>query len=190
MRKIVELSIIVTVVGLCIYGGKAYAAQDDKGVQQLLSNIQKELITIQNAIEGISCNRVATIKGIAYAEGGAGAKPISGEKTLVSLTGPGTLVAALLQKQGGACGLTCGLTSVWLEVDGQTILDQNIIALKNLGLNQYNPFGVVVFTGPTGIDTVTIGFPQPIAFTQSLKLKTIVIEENVEQIIGRVIYGE
>lgn len=105
---------------------------------------------------------------------------------LVTLSGPGTFVAARLTKQGGATGLT----AVSLSIDGKTVVQRNIVALKNLGMTQNNPFGVVVFTSPVGIDAVTIGFSQPIAFEQSLVLSAIVGETGVIQIIGTIIYGE
>ena len=104
---------------------------------------------------------------------------------LVDLVGPGTFVSARLVKQGGATGLT----AFSLEIDGNVVVQRNIAALKNWGMTQSNPFGVSVFTNGS-IDTVTIGFVQPIEFENDLIFSAIVNEANVVQIIGTVIFGE
>jgi hypothetical protein len=57
-------------------------------------------------------------------------------------------------------------------------------------LTENNPYGVVVLTGPGGIDAVTISFQQPLVFQDNLTLRAIVGEPGVEQIIGTVIYGD
>lgn len=133
----------------------------------------------------------ARIKGAASKEGLVAYDPVTGDIAqetydLVNLDGPGTFVAARLTKQGGITGLT----AISLSIDGKTVVQRNIVALKNFGMTQNNPFGVVVVTSPVGIDTVTIGFSQPIAFEESLVLSAQVGESGVVQIIGTVIYGE
>jgi hypothetical protein len=107
-----------------------------------------------------------------------------GDHTLVSISGAGKFVSARMTKQGGA-----GFTAFVLELDGKTIENRNFIALKNIGLTQHNPFGVAIFTSAAGIDDVTLGFPTPLVFKNSLVLKAVVNEPGVVQIIGTVIAG-
>jgi hypothetical protein len=105
--------------------------------------------------------------------------------TLVSINGPGKFVSAELTKQGGLSGLTF----VTLRIDGQSIENRSVIALKNLAMTQNNPFGVMVGTSPAGIDAVTIGFPQTLEFKNKLELEVQVAEPGVVQLIGTVIAG-
>jgi len=112
--------------------------------------------------------------------------PVSGtEHTLVSIVGAGKFVSARMTKQGGASGLTF----FSLELDGKNIENRSFVALKNFGLTQHNPYGVAIFTSGAGLDDVTIGFPTPLVFKESLVLKAIVNEPGVVQIIGTVMAG-
>ncbi len=126
----------------------------------------------------------AVIKGADSAEGLVAPAPVA-THVLVDLDGPGTFVSARLVKQGGATGLT----AFSLVIDGNLVVQRNIAALKNWGMTQSNPFGVSVFTNGS-IDTVTIGFVQPIEFENDLIFSAIVNEAGVVQIIGTVIFGE
>ena len=145
------------------------------GVPQALAQIVEAL----NNLKG------ATIVGADQAEGLVTDLLNPSENELVSLEGPGTFVSARMVKQGGASGITF----VSLEIDGNVVVNRSVAALKNWGMTQNNPFGVAVLTAGD-IDTVTIGFQQPIAFEESLVLKAIVEEDGVVQIIGTVIYGQ
>jgi len=83
---------------------------------------------------------------------------------------------------------TSGLTAVHLILDGRTVVLRNIVALKNLGMTQHNSYGVSVFTSEAGIDAVTTGFPQPLAFESSLKLQADVgANPGIVQIMGSII---
>jgi hypothetical protein len=168
----------------------AGAKSQGQGVPHLLSDILVELGNIESKLD-FSCDNCATIKGAGSSEGLVAYDPNTGEVAvgtyeLVQLVGPGTFVSARLTKQGGAGGFT----AVSLEIDGKTIVQRNFVALKNFGMTQNNPFGVMISTSAVGIDAVTIGFSQPIEFEESLILKAIVGESGVIQIIGTVIYGE
>jgi hypothetical protein len=150
-------------------------APDVGGVPQVLAQIVEAL----NNLKG------ATIQGADQAEGLVTNPLNPSENELVWLEGPGAFVSARMVKQGGASGLT----AVSLEIDGKIVVQRNVAALKNWGMTQDNPFGVAVFTAGD-IDTVTIGFQQPVAFEESLLLKAIVNEDGVVQIIGTVVYGQ
>lgn len=182
------------------FAGIVSAAPGNQGVPQNLANIADKLedvggelgdikdtlADIAEKLQDKECCDCATIKGANDAEGLI-TSPVEGSThDLVTIAGPGTFVAARMTKQGGASGLT----AVSLEIDGNVIVQRNIAALKNWGLTQNNPFGVVVNTSAIGIDTVTIGFQQPITFENSLVLRTIVGEPGVVQMIGTVIYGK
>ena len=153
-----------------------YADPPGGGVPQLLTEILQEL-------EGNAGS--ATIKGAAQDEGLI-TDPISGNTyDLVTLTGPGSFVSARMTKQGGGSDLTF----LELVIDEEIIIGRSFAALKNWGMTESNPFGVVVLTEGI-VDAATIGFQQPIKFEDSLVLRARVNESGVEQIIGTVIYGE
>ena len=105
--------------------------------------------------------------------------------TLVSVSGPGKFVSARLTKQGGASGLTF----VTLSLDGQVIESRSVVAFKNIGLTEDNPYGIMVNTSAAGIDVVTIGFPQTLSFKSKLELPAPDNEPGVVQMIGTVITG-
>ena len=100
----------------------------------------------------------------------------NGAHNLVSL-------AAEVSKQGG----TNDLTFVSLDIDGRNVTSISFAALANQGLTQHNPFGLAVFH--SALKTVTVGFPAPLLYSESLKLSVTVNEPNVAQIVGNVIHG-
>jgi hypothetical protein len=107
-----------------------------------------------------------------------------GEHTLVSLDGPGVFLAAEISKQGG----TNDITFVDLEIDGRNVVNLSYAAAENLGLTQHNPFGLVLLKAGQ-IETMTIGFPTPLAFASSLELRVTVKEPDVVQILANVVHG-
>jgi len=107
-----------------------------------------------------------------------------GTHKLVSLTGPGTFVAAHVSKQGG----DSDLTFVSLDIDGKNVVSLSIAAARNIGFTQANPYGLVLLQAG-GIDNLTIGFPEPLAYAKTLVLSVEVKEAGVAQIIGNVVHG-
>ncbi len=118
---------------------------------------------------------------------GLAVSPVAGTYDLVDLDGPGVFVSAFMSKQGGATDITF----VSLIIDGQTVVNRSIAALKNFGLTQNNPYGVSVSTSAAEIDVVTIGFSEPLKFREYLLLQAIVgdTDTGVLQILGTVIHG-
>lgn len=184
-RKGITIGLFTVLFAMVLTVGSSITRADPPmgGVPQLLSEILAEIGNITGQLGEIGSD--ARIEDADSTESLVTNPSDGSEHNLVSLTGPGTFVAARMTKQGGASGLT----AVSLEMDGKIVVQRNIAALKNWGMTQNNPFGVVVVTGPGGIDAVTIGFPQPIAFESNLTLKAIVGEAGVVQIIGTVIHG-
>jgi len=112
--------------------------------------------------------------------------PSQGAYELVSLKGPGTFVSAQITKQGG----TNDLTFVNLDIDGKNVVNVSIAALKNWGLTQNNPYGLVLLQSTGDLKTFTIGFPYPLHFKSELKLSVNVNEDDVVQILTNVIHGK
>jgi hypothetical protein len=162
--------------------------KDKRGVSHQLADILAELQIIASLIgsggSGGSCGCDDRVHSPAQAEGLV-VSPALGDHVLVSIVGPGKFVSARMVKQGGLSGLT----AISLEIDGNIVENRNVAALKNWGMTQSNPFGVVVQSPSAGIDTVTIGFPEALVFESNLTLKAVVNEMGVDQIIGTVIYG-
>ncbi len=109
-----------------------------------------------------------------------------GEHALVTLEGTGVFLSAEISKQGG----TNDLTFVILDIDGKNVVNVSIAGVKNWGLTQDNPYGLVLVESEAGIKTLTIGFPYPLEFSSELTLKVDVKEQDVAQIIGNVIHGK
>lgn len=107
-----------------------------------------------------------------------------GEHVLVQLKGPGVFVAAEITKQGG----DSDLTFVSLDLDGKNVTNISYAAVRNQGLTQQNPYGLVLL-GTRALDTLTIGFPVPLRFERELKLSVIVKEPGIVQILANVIHG-
>lgn len=109
----------------------------------------------------------------------------NGDHTLVDLKGPGVFLGASVTKQGG----NNGITFVILDIDGRNVVNMSFAAARNTGLNQQNPFGIVLLGSPNAIENFTIGFPTPLRFEKQLKLSVTVNEGGVVQILGNVVAG-
>ena len=182
-KKLINVALLATAVLLSNAVSAAPLPKDVNVVNTPDVNIVNTPVPVSLPSGAIAVG--ANIRGADDTEGLVVSPANGSSHNLVSLTGPGTFVAARMVKQGGASGLT----AVSLEIDGKIIVQRNVAALKNWGMTQNNPFGVVVFTNGT-IDTVTIGFQQPIEYQTSLVLKALVNETGVAQIIGTVIHGQ
>jgi hypothetical protein len=112
------------------------------------------------------------------------ASPAPGDHDLVNLSGPGLFVGAQISKQGGANDLTF----VSLDIDGRSVTNISFAAVRNFGLTQQNPFGLVLLESASLLN-LTIGFPTPLQFSRSLSLRVTVDEGEVVQILANVIHG-
>ena len=178
--------IAAIVFGLVLCSSFAAAAPGgggSPGIIAALDAILAELEVISSQLA--SGGQDGGVDNPALAEGLV-SPPAMGDNVLVSISGSGKFLSARLSKQGGASGLT----EVVLRIDGEEVVRRNIVALKNLGLTADNPYGIVVLTSAAGIDTVTIGFQEPLNFQSSLTLSANVGETGVVQITAAVVYGE
>ena len=112
---------------------------------------------------------------------GAGAR---GTHNLITLRGPGVFLGAQVSKQGGVNDLTF----VILDIDGRNVTNLSYAAAQNLGLTQQNPYGLVHLMG-SSIKTMTVGFPTPLLYKRSLRLRVTVNEPGVVQLLANVIHG-
>lgn len=137
--------------------------------------------------DGGSSSTNCFIKGVTEPERTQGLKAPapSGEHLLVSLDGPGVFISAEVTKQGG----TNDLSFVILDIDGRNVVNISFAALRNWGLIENNPYGLVLL-GSDGIKTLTIGFCTPLYFEEMLTLGVDVNEDSVEQIVANVIHGK
>jgi hypothetical protein len=108
----------------------------------------------------------------------------NGTYTLVALKGPGVFLGATISKQGGSNNITF----VALDIDGRSVANQSFAGAMNMGLTQQNPFGMVLLQSASA-KTLTVGFPTPLAYKQTLTLSVTVNEANVVQIVGGVVHG-
>jgi hypothetical protein len=93
-------------------------------------------------------------------------------------------LAAEVVKQGG----NSGATFVSLDIDGRNVVSIGFAAAENIGLTQFNPFGLVLLKS-AALKNLTIGFPSPLRFRRSLKLSVTVNENCVAQILANVVHG-
>jgi len=129
----------------------------------------------------------ATVENAHLAEGLIAAPPTDTDHVLVELDGPGCFLSARVIKQGG----DSNLTFVTLEVDGQPVMSRSVAALLNWGLVTNSPAGIAVLPGTPSIHTVTVGFPVPLTFQESLVLSVSVgADPGIAQIIGNVVVGD
>src|SRR5262245_44915427 len=98
----------------------------------------------------------------------------AGTHGLVGLSGPGVFLGLAVAKQGG----TNDLTFVILDIDGRNVTNISFAAAINQGLTHQNPYGLVV-THSSSLKTMTVGFPTPLLYKQSLKLSVTVNEPGV-----------
>lgn len=103
---------------------------------------------------------------------------------LISIKGPGLLLAGHVSKQGGSNDLTF----VRLRIDGKSVIDLSFAAASNLGLTQSNPYGLVLLKGGP-VQNFTFGWPVPLTFKKSLELSVLVKETGVVQVIANIVRG-
>jgi hypothetical protein len=103
---------------------------------------------------------------------------------LVSLTGPGLFLSALVTKQGGPTDLTF----VKLDIDSRNVVNLSFAGARTFGLTAPNPFGVQFLSG-AGVEAIAIGWPFPLTFRRSLRLSVTVSEIGVAQILANVVHG-
>ena len=107
-----------------------------------------------------------------------------GTHDLVTLEGPGVFLGAAIAKQGG----TNDLTFVILDIDGRNVVNLSYAAAANEGLTEQNPFGIVLVHS-TAIKTMTLGFPTPLLYKRSLRVRVTVNEPGVVQVLANVVHG-
>lgn len=107
-----------------------------------------------------------------------------GTHDLVTLEGPGVFLGAAIAKQGG----TNDLTFVILDIDGRNVANLSYAAAANEGLTEQNPFGIVLVHS-TAIKTMTLGFPTPLLYKRSLRVRVTVNEPGVVQVLANVVHG-
>lgn len=126
---------------------------------------------------------MSAVSGIRYTQGLK--TNVTGTVNLVKLSGAGVFVSAMLTKQGGSSDMTF----IELKIDGNVVFNSSIAGLRNVYLVPGNNYGIAVCSQTTGNDTVTMGFPFPIKFSNSLEVNATVSEEGVVQILVGVIHG-
>ena len=103
---------------------------------------------------------------------------------LISIRGPGLLLAGHVTKQGGGNDLTF----VQLRIDGKSVIDSSFTGANNWGHTQSNPYGLVLLKGGPA-QNFTFGWPVPLTFKKSLELSVVVKEAGVVQIVANIIRG-
>ena len=123
----------------------------------------------------------------------------SSQHDLVTLTGPGCFISALFHKTGGGAGTE---TSVELLIDDKTVVGTTFNETRMLGLGSPADEGPSFYgvsmkvTGTSGTSgtsggVVTVGFPVPLKFDDSLVLRMQLAANDtaVTRIVGQVISG-
>lgn len=196
MRKMIVLAVLL---GLVVFAAPAYAPPPSREV--VVTNtplpIQGDVtvantplsiagnVQVTNTPVPVTVTETLSLKGLQRTNPGVMNPAEDTVHDLVSLTGPGTFVSAWFRQTGGD-----GSVFVRLIIDGNTLTNYTALGLTNAGLTQNNPLGIAAFSGTPSSHNVTIGFPLPIAFEESLVLQAEVQEENVSNINVIVIYGE
>jgi hypothetical protein len=108
----------------------------------------------------------------------------NGTHDLVALQGPGVFLGAAVSKQGGANDLTF----VIIDIDGRNVTNLSFAAAVNQGLTQQNPYGLAVVQSAV-VKTFCVGFPSPLRYKESFRLRVTVNEPGVVQILANVVHG-
>ncbi len=145
----------------------------------------KSTITIFLCLFLLAANTHADVRNPERTQGLAAPAPI-GESELIFLEGRGKFISAQITKQGG----TNDLTFVILDIDGRNVVNISIAALRNIGLTENNPYGLVLLNSKENPKTFTIGFSTPLVYKKELRLSVNVQEPNVVQILANVVHGK
>ena len=145
----------------------------------------KSTITIFLCLFLLAINSHADVRAPERTQGLVAPAPI-GESELIFLEGKGKFISAQITKQGG----TNDLTFVILVIDGRNVVNISIAALRNIGLTENNPYGLVLLKSNGNPKTFTIGFSTPLVYKRELRLSVNVQEPNVVQILANVVHGK
>ncbi len=117
----------------------------------------------------------------------------------IRLNGSGSFISAQISKKSVGADTTDSnkYIVIRLRLDDQIIVQQSFKTTRKMGLTQNNPYGITVLEGESSgdeeskkeIDTLTIGFAEPLYFRHNLFLDLWVTDDAVEKIFTSVISG-
>lgn len=108
----------------------------------------------------------------------------------VSDSAPGSFISAVVSKKGGSGGAYPGevKTTVRLIMDRKEVAIKSFEVARAMGLSQQNYSGVVWLDGEDNIETLVLGYQEPLYFSGTLELSIMVDDPQVEKVFLQVTY--
>jgi hypothetical protein len=109
---------------------------------------------------------------------------------VLAVSGPGSFISAVVSKKGGIgrSPIDTINTTVRLWLDQKEIIIKSFEVARAMGLTQQNYSGVVWLRGEEELETLVLGFEQPLFFTRVLELSILVADPQVEKALLQVTY--
>ena len=96
--------------------------------------------------------------------------------------GPGSFLSAVVSKKGGNSAELDKKTLVRLRLDGKQILLKSFEVARAMGLSEQNYSGIVWLDGENNVETLVLGYSEPLYFSRVLKLSIKVDDPDVEKV--------
>lgn len=114
-------------------------------------------------------------------------KPDNWHEILI-VSGPGSFISAIVSKKGGTSSDLSKQTLVRLRLDGKEVLLKSFEVARAMGLSGQNYSGVAWFDGTDNVETLVLGYSQPLYFGRVLKLDVKVDDPGVDKVLVSVTF--
>ncbi len=103
---------------------------------------------------------------------------------VIVVSGPGSFISAFVSKKGGDSKDLSKPTLVRLRIDRDIQVSlQSFEVTRAMGLSGQNYSGIAWFKGQDNVETLALGYSQPIYFSSVLKLAVKVDDPGVEKVL-------
>lgn len=109
---------------------------------------------------------------------------------VLTISGPGSFISAKVSKKGGAGNDPTGpiRTTVRLTLDRKQVILKSFEIARAMGISGHNYSGVAWFEGRDDIETLVLGYGQPLTFLSNFILSIKVDDEDVEKVFVSATY--
>jgi len=132
----------------------------------------------------------ATRTKVVGEDGTAGPIQLDNWHDVLTISGPGSFISAKVSKKGGAGNDPTGpiRTTVRLTMDRKEVILKSFEVARAIGIAGHNYSGVSWFAGRDDIETLVLGYGQPLTFLSNLILSIKVDDRDVDKVFVSATY--
>lgn len=100
--------------------------------------------------------------------------------SVLVIPGPGSFISAVVSRNGGTSNRT-DQTTVRLSLDHKDIALKSFEVARAMGLSQQNYSGIVWLDGEDAVETLVLGYTQPLYFEEIL-LVSVLVDSTIDDV--------